>query len=806
MNKMAINVVLVTALTAGATTASAQLSNGDVLTIGAGSDFRMGSPAATPTFMFGENNITVGAADGDTGTGSHGGAPLPTDVGAVTQPWLFFGNTGYDYVSVGRPVLETAPGQLDFTGWTVTWNGIPAIVMGGCFLVTGGCDLDGDGIDDVSDTGIATLNWSGVYGDPYTLDYTAHVPAGDPSNFGGVEYFLHLEGIVVAGGSVVTLPDEATTIAANPVVIDVLANDSSPDGLEPASVTVVVAASNGSTDDTNPDGTITYTPNTAPDFVGTDSFEYTVDNSLGTTSASTLVTVDVQTNVAPVAADDVLEVSSAVLEGSPQTVSILANDSDANNVPGLPGGIDPAAVTIVTQATTGSCVANADGTITYSQTAPVVGGQFSCAYKVSDIDSVNAPLESNIATLDITVTVTTSDWPSALDPDIIPILFIESGVPGDPVDSSVPAQSGSFFTMQVTPQTLIYTVLEPGPDGGVVIGHDQPAGNTHTGAPTGDEEVSVDQPWLFFANTGLHFTRNGGVTGNPDGTLQFGSLTGGAGKWIVSWNGIPEIDLGGDTTGTFPEDLGFGTIACSPAPCADQSTFELDYAAHVPPGDPSGFGGVPYTLKLVGVVGFLDGTLKTSNGIVSAQTRLAAGDVASTDPDSEVTLQCSGDCFDYTIDNVTDSRVSIVLPLAGGVPLNPVWRILDNGVWRSFDTTAGDTIKSAPFLPGETVCPDPGDAAYGDLTTGHQCIELAIADNGLNDLDPTVGIIRDPSGMGSGGTAGGGSEFVDTRGSDTSGCTILNNQAGPLQRSDWWVLALFIALLGWHRGRSRLQR
>jgi hypothetical protein len=45
---------------------------------------------------------------------------------------------------------------------------------------------------------MANLTWSGVYGTAYTLDYTATVPAGDPSGFGGTQYALHLTGIVNA--------------------------------------------------------------------------------------------------------------------------------------------------------------------------------------------------------------------------------------------------------------------------------------------------------------------------------------------------------------------------------------------------------------------------------------------------------------------------------------------------------------------------------------------------------------------------------------------------------------------------------
>lgn len=781
--------------------ADAQLPFGTVLTIEQGSYFTMGG-GGTPTPLIGEDNIVIGTAPGNTGTGSHGGSPVAGDVGAVTKPWAFFTATGYDYI-LTTPVTEIAPGELDYRGWTVTWNGVDPIPMGGCSSVPGGCDQSSDGTIDFNDTGIATFVWSGISGDPYTLDYTSHVPVGDASGFGGVQYDQHLEGvIIIPGNSPTTQPDNAKTIVGNPISIDVLANDSSADGLDCTSVAISTSPNDGqATPDTDSQsascGNITYLPNTAPDFMGADTFMYTVDSGLGISSAPTAVNMDVEANVAPVANDDAASTNPQALDnaGGDLVIDVLANDTDANNNPGLPGGIDTTKVSVLSQPVIGVCTANGDGTITYSQTPPSTAGQFSCTYQVSDIDTFNTPLVSNTVTVDINIASLASDWPSVLDPDIIPVLLFEAGVPGSSTDTSVPPLSGSYFTMQVTPSTLIYTVMIPGPSAGVVVGHDQPGSGSHTGAPTGNEETGIDQGWNFFANTGLHYTQDNGVSGNTDGTLEFFS------KWFVTWNGIPAINLGGSPT-QFPEDLGFATILCTPAPCGDQSAFTLNYAAHVPKGDPSGFGGVPYTLFLKGTVGFLDGSLETSSGNFTSENRLASTDVPV---DSEVDLQCVGDCFDFTVGNITTAKISVVIPLAGGVPLNPVWRYLDNGEWASFDTTQGDTIESAPFAPGTMQCPAPSDSAYGPLTTGHYCLQLTITDNGPNDKDPAVGTITDPSGMGSGGSAGGGVVFADNRTTNSSGCTIAANNIYPLQHLEWWLLTGLTVWLGRNR-RHRARR
>jgi hypothetical protein len=127
---------------------------------------------------------TTGLVIGTTTTAgaSHGGCPTGGDSNAITAPWCFFGNTGSDFASVAITGSTTA--GLDFSGWTVTWNGIPAINMGGTAWGAG------------FTSGVANITWSGVYGTAYTLDYHATVPLGDPSNFGGVQYALHLVGIV----------------------------------------------------------------------------------------------------------------------------------------------------------------------------------------------------------------------------------------------------------------------------------------------------------------------------------------------------------------------------------------------------------------------------------------------------------------------------------------------------------------------------------------------------------------------------------------------------------------------------------
>jgi hypothetical protein len=130
-------------------------------------------------------------------------APDNSEGGAIDAAWPFLGNTGMHFTA--SPITGSTTAGLNFSGWTVTWNGIPAISMGGG-LQNCGTAFDGIclvGTTDIAGTinngtGLATFSWSGVYGTGYTLDYTATVPLADPSGFGGVYYGLHLVGTVNA--------------------------------------------------------------------------------------------------------------------------------------------------------------------------------------------------------------------------------------------------------------------------------------------------------------------------------------------------------------------------------------------------------------------------------------------------------------------------------------------------------------------------------------------------------------------------------------------------------------------------------
>jgi Bacterial Ig domain len=170
--------------------------------------------------------------------------------------------------------------------------------------------------------------------------------------------------------------------------INVLANDTAATGttLVPSSVVVVTSPADG-TAVVQSDGTILYTP--TADFIGHDSFTYTVNQSDGQTSNVATVSVAVETGAPPTANND----SLTALANTANTLNVLAND-----VPTADNTLIPSSVVIGTAPVDGTAVAQTDGTIVYTPNAGFVGTD-SLTYTVDDTGGGI----SNTATVDINV-------------------------------------------------------------------------------------------------------------------------------------------------------------------------------------------------------------------------------------------------------------------------------------------------------------------------------------------------------------------------------------------------------------------
>jgi len=113
--------------------------------------------------------------------------------------------------------------------------------------------------------------------------------------------------------------DEDSTTEDTPVTINVLSNDSDPDG-DVLSVDWVGQADHGSV--ANNGGTVTYTPD--PDFHGTDTFSYAVTDGNGGQAEASVTVFVTAVNDPPIAQAD----SESAEEDTPVTIDVLSNDTD----------------------------------------------------------------------------------------------------------------------------------------------------------------------------------------------------------------------------------------------------------------------------------------------------------------------------------------------------------------------------------------------------------------------------------------------------------------------------------------------
>ena len=215
--------------------------------------------------------------------------------------------------------------------------------------------------------------------------------------------------------------DAGATDEDTPVVIQVLGNDSDPDG-DHLTIQSVTQPSNGSAES---DGeTVTYTPNA--DFNGTDRFTYTVsDENGGTATAQVTVSVAV-VNDRPIAQDD----TGATDEDTLVTIAVLENDSD-------PDG-DPLAIRSMTQPLNGSVESDGEA-VTYTPDADF-NGTDSFTYTVSDGNGGTATAQVTVSVASVNDRPIAQDDTGATDEDTpVTIAVLEND--SDPDGNSLTIQS-----------------------------------------------------------------------------------------------------------------------------------------------------------------------------------------------------------------------------------------------------------------------------------------------------------------------------------------------------------------------------
>ena len=237
--------------------------------------------------------------------------------------------------------------------------------------------------------------------------------------------------------------DSAATTEGMPVMIDVLANDTDPDG-DALAISSVAPPANGTA--TIEGSAILYTP--APGFTGTDSFTYSVVDPAGGVAGATVtvtITESVDPNQPPVARND----RATTTIDSPVSIAVLANDFDP----------DDDVLTIVSVGTPANGTAARSGNSVLYTPAPGFVGSDSFPYTIEDGNGGSAT-----AMVTVLVTQAPNRPPFAIadaaattidTPVSIAVLANDSDPDGDPL-SILSVGTPASGTASITGNTILY--------------------------------------------------------------------------------------------------------------------------------------------------------------------------------------------------------------------------------------------------------------------------------------------------------------------------------------------------------------
>jgi hypothetical protein len=343
----------------------------------------------------GPDSFTYTISDGAGGTST---ATVSLTVTAVNDPPVASDDTGSSAednpVTVGVTAndTDTENDVLTVTSWTAALNGTVSCAGAAC-------------------TYTPDVDWFG------TDSFTYTVSDGN----GGTATATVWITITSVNDVPVAPDDSATTLEDNPVLVDVLANDTDDDG-DALTITSWTDGMHGTVACT-PAG-CTYTP--GPDYNGPDSFTYTIADGNGGVATATVTLTVTGDNDIPVPADD----TASVDEDGTVDTAVLDNDTDVDG--------DALAVSSVSTPANGTVTCTAS-VCTYTPN-PDFHGTDTYSYVVSD---------GNGGTASATVTVTVApvnDVPVAADDAVttpedtvvpVPVLANDSDVDGDPLAITV---------------------------------------------------------------------------------------------------------------------------------------------------------------------------------------------------------------------------------------------------------------------------------------------------------------------------------------------------------------------------------
>jgi hypothetical protein len=246
--------------------------------------------------------------------------------------------------------------------------------------------------------------------------------------------------------------DDTATIDEDDVAvtIDVLANDSDPEG-SALTVTSAGPAANG-TVTVNPDGSIDYTPD--PDFNGVDTFTYTVCDAVSNCSTATVTVTVNPINDPPRAVND----SRSMRAGHSVNLHVMSNDD------GTDDGLDPSSVVVTSAPSHGTVTLRQNGSIDFEADAGYDGPD-SFSYRVCD---TGTPTECDTANVTLAITFH-NHRPVAVDdvtttPEDVPVVIAVKANDSDPDGDSLSVTGYSQPRHGVVSRSGGQLVFTPDPD------------------------------------------------------------------------------------------------------------------------------------------------------------------------------------------------------------------------------------------------------------------------------------------------------------------------------------------------------
>lgn len=301
---------------------------------------------------------------------------------------------------------------------------------------------------------------SGYFGGD-SLTYTVNDTLSATSNAATISIVVHADPVASS--------DAATTNENTAVLINELTNDTASGGatLDPTTVQIAAAPSNGTTSIDAMTGEITYTPATG--YVGSDTFSYTVTDSDGAVSNAGVITVTIKSppvHNPPIANND----NATTTENTPVVIDELANDTSSSGAP-----LDRTTVQIAAAPAHGTATFNpSTGKITYTPASDYFGPD-SFTYTVDDTEgAISSPATVSINVTQSKTGSTSPVYPivlhgkalhgiegSSITNAIIGTFTNHNGTGADNFQASIDFGDGTFESGTVSGTNGHYTVTAP---------------------------------------------------------------------------------------------------------------------------------------------------------------------------------------------------------------------------------------------------------------------------------------------------------------------------------------------------------